>query len=78
MPTPEHRRGSTQTRLVLGATAQAAAGQYPREVERVRAKHHAIQRIIPRLDVVIPYAEVVAEHYPEDRVESRREFRHLL
>jgi hypothetical protein len=52
--------GAGQSRLVLRATALAAAGQQPREAERIRARHHAIQRMIPRADVAIPFAGAVA------------------
>ena len=34
--------------------------------------------MIPRVDVVIPFAEHVAALYPTERLDSRRHFRHLL
>ena len=70
--------GDGQTRLVLEATALAAAGRSSPDAERVRQRHYAVQRMIPQVDVVIPFAGAVAEHYPRGRVECRREFRHLL
>jgi hypothetical protein len=67
-----------QTKRILGATASAASGANRADAERVIAVHHAIQRTIPRVDVIVPYAEAIAEHYPTARLESRRDFRHLL
>jgi hypothetical protein len=50
-----------QTRRVLTAKGLAAAGQGPTDVSRIVAIHHAIQRMLPRTDVVIPFAPAVAE-----------------
>jgi hypothetical protein len=67
-----------QTRRVLRATAARAAGRQPRDVARVRAVHHALGRMVPRRDVAVPFADVLAELLPDDRVEVRRSFPHLL
>lgn len=67
-----------QTRRIIKATATAAAGQGCDDVTRICEVHHAIQRMIPRVDVIVPFAEAISEHYPTARLESRRDFRHLL
>jgi hypothetical protein len=67
-----------QTKLILQATGKIAAGKAEGDPERVKAVHHAMQRMIPRADVVIPFGEAVADLYPKDRIEARRELRHLL
>ena len=67
-----------QTARILAATARAAAGQIPPDAESVRQVHHAIQRMLPRCEVVIPFAEQIARHFKADQVEARRNFPHLL
>jgi hypothetical protein len=67
-----------QTKLILEATGASAAGKQDGDPERVRAVHHALQRMLPRVDVVIPYAEAVSDLYQTGRLEVRRELRHLL
>ncbi len=67
-----------QTKKILAATAAGLTGAAKANVERIRAVHHAMHRMIPRTDVEIPYADIVAELFPTDRIDSRRSFRHLL
>jgi hypothetical protein len=67
-----------QTRKILDASARAAAGVPSFDATRVREVHHAIQRMIPRVDVVIPFAPALSEAFSCLRVEARREFPHLL
>jgi hypothetical protein len=68
-----------QTRLVIRRLAAASAGQAaPADVERVVQTHHALQRLLRRRPVVIPYAERLGELIPDTRVEARRAFPHLL
>ncbi|MBA4191980.1 MAG: hypothetical protein C0467_28710 [Planctomycetaceae bacterium] len=66
-----------QTQAINKATATCAAGIMA-EHSRRRDVHFAIQRMIPRVDVVIPFAEQVAALYPCEQVDARRSFRHLL
>jgi hypothetical protein len=66
-----------QTQRIITATAVAAEGSSS-DTDRVCAIHHALQRMIPRVDVIIPFASAVAKHYPAQRLEGRRDFRHLL
>lgn len=70
--------GQSQTERILAATAEAATGRDRPNVDHIRTMHYAIQRMIPRTDVVIPFAEVLADFYPGERIEGRRDFRHLL
>lgn len=49
-----------QTRRVLMATAHAAAGLATADVARRVAVHHAVLRMLPRTDVVIPFAPAIA------------------
>jgi hypothetical protein len=67
-----------QTRRIIKATATAAAGRGCADAARVCEVHHAVQRMIPRVEVLVPFAGAVGEHYPARRLESRRDFRHLL
>lgn len=70
--------GAEQTRLIIDATAAAAAGAGTAAAARICEIHHAIQRMLPRVDVDIPFAWAIAKCYPTTRLESRRDFRHLL
>ena len=67
-----------QTRRIMDATAADADGKTRVDIERIRSIHHAIQRMIPRVKVDIPFARAIAANYPDERLESRRDFRHLL
>jgi hypothetical protein len=67
-----------QTRQILAATAAAAAGGERPGCDRLRAVHHAAQRMVPRADVVIPFAGHVADLYPTGRLDARRSYRHVL
>jgi hypothetical protein len=69
-----------QTRKIIRATAAAAAGRGPApgRVEAIIAKHHAAQRMLQALPVHVPFADRLGERFPDDRVESRRAFGHVL
>ncbi|VTR95139.1 Marine sediment metagenome DNA, contig: S01H1_S12690 (Fragment) OS=marine sediment metagenome GN=S01H1_43143 PE=4 SV=1 [Gemmata massiliana] len=67
-----------QTKRILRATAARAAVAERPDVARTVAIHHALQRMIPRADVVVPFAPEIADRYPSGRHESRRDFQHLL
>jgi hypothetical protein len=70
--------GAQQTRRVIDATSVEASGRSSADPDRICLIHHAIQRMLPRVKVVVPFAEAIAKHFPTDRVEYRRDFRHLL
>lgn len=63
---------------MIEATAAACAGLRPGAPDHTRAVHHALQRMLPCGDVVIPYAPAVARQFDRRRVDARRHFGHLL
>jgi hypothetical protein len=72
---------SSQTRAIMQAVAQAAAGLLTADREAIVARHHCMQRLLVRVPVVIPYAPrlcdllSVAADLP---VETRRAFPMVL
>jgi hypothetical protein len=68
-----------QTRLIINRVADRYAGVGdPQEVRRIVEVHHAMQRMLCRREVLIPYATSIGNLIPEQRVETRRAFPHLL
>ncbi|QJW95618.1 hypothetical protein [Frigoriglobus tundricola] len=67
-----------QTRRILSATASRAAGKVQNQPARCRAIHYAIQRMLPRTNVVIPFAPDLAALLPASRVEERRDLSKVL
>jgi hypothetical protein len=67
-----------QTRKIIQAAAAAGRGPSLGRVEAIIAKHHAAQRMLQTLPVVVPFADRLGERFPDDRVESRRAFGHVL
>jgi hypothetical protein len=67
-----------QTRRILEATATVAAGVSATDTVQLCDVHHAMQRMLPRVEVLIPFAWAISPNYPTDRLEARRDFRHLL
>jgi hypothetical protein len=67
-----------QTRRILAAMAARAANGPPADADRLRQVHHAIHRMLPRGEVVIPYALALRARYAVAGVEDRRHFDHLL
>lgn len=67
-----------QTNRVMEMHARQVAGKgvSTSEIERVRAVHHAAQRLLEPASVVIPYAEHIL--LAPDRIMSRRLFSQLL
>ncbi len=71
--------GTLQTQRVLDASGRAhSTGCSRADRERVIAKHHAAQRMLKQVDVVIPFADRISRRFPPDRVEARRAFPKLL
>jgi hypothetical protein len=71
--------GEEQTRAVLDAQAARARGLTGGgDAERILAVHHALQRMIPLADVVIPYARRVTDRFDATPVEARRTCNQLL
>jgi hypothetical protein len=68
-----------QTRLILNRLAADSAGATrSQQRDRILLVHHAMQRMLRRYEVVIPYATRLATNLPDKRVEARRAFPHLL
>jgi hypothetical protein len=68
-----------QTRRIIRQIAAAHAyGNGTEATNRIKLRHHALQRMLQPLRVVIPYAERLGELIPSERVEVRRAFAHLL
>src|SRR5262245_41759068 len=62
-----------QTRAVIELTAAASAGEgQPQQGMRTVHVHHAMQRMLRRRDVVIPYARELGKQSSSERVEARR------
>jgi hypothetical protein len=49
-----------QTKRILAATARRAEGRDQSDLDRIREVHHAVIRMLPRADVVIPFASVLS------------------
>jgi hypothetical protein len=69
-----------QTRVVINRLADDSAGRGTdmAAVTRVVQVHHAAQRMLRTCDVIIPFAPRLGQLIPDDRVEARRAFPHLL
>jgi hypothetical protein len=68
-----------QTRRIVERLAESyrgAGGGADRE--RVVLRHHALQRMLRPLPVVVPFADRLAELFPCERVEARRAYPHLM
>ena len=69
-----------QTRdRILGQLATAyGPGAGNEGTERIILRHHALQRMLKHIPVVIPYADRLGELFASDRVEARRAFPQLM
>jgi len=69
-----------QTKTIMRRLALVASGKVQTEGPRIVARHHAIQRLLERRIVVVPFAERLAEVLEvfADRVECRRAYPTLL
>jgi DNA-binding transcriptional ArsR family regulator len=66
-----------QTRRIITSLAKREAGNHD-DTGRVIRVHHAIQRILPRAVVRVPWSDRLADAFNCDRVEVRRAFPQLL
>lgn len=66
-----------QTRRIVTAAAMSAQGDSP-DIGPIVARHHALQRILRRVRVVIPFAKRLAAAMPSERPEARRAIGHAL
>lgn len=70
---------SEQTRRIVQRLAESYRGVGgTAESELVVMRHHALQRLLQPLTVVVPFADRLAELFPCERVEARRAFPHLI
>ena len=70
---------SEQTQRVLDwQAANAMAPADPDEIETIRKLHHTFQRLLQPKRVKIPFAGELTRVIPNDRLEARRAFAHLL
>ncbi len=77
LSTDERRR---QTKTIMRRLAAVASGKVRSDVARVVARHHAVQRLLERRSIVIPFAERLADLLEAfaDRVECRRAYPMVL
>ena len=66
-----------QTRRILEAAAKRAASGAS-ESHPVVQRHHALQRLLRRVDVRTPYASAIASRMPAQRPEARRAIGHVM
>jgi hypothetical protein len=69
-----------QTKTIMRRLAAVASGKFRSDVSRVVARHHAMQRLLERRSIVIPFAERLADLLEvfADRVECRRAYPMVL
>jgi hypothetical protein len=67
-----------QTRRILEEIADRRSSSQSNAPDRIRSVHHAVQRLLPRAEIRIPYAGTIAECFDCSRVEVRRAFPQLL
>lgn len=70
--------GEEQTRRILRAAGAAATGTGTVDVQHIVDVHHALQRLLRRVRVTIPYADRFAEAVPADCPEARRAIHHAF
>jgi len=68
---------SEQTERVVQAIAEQARNA-PRDTTWVILVHHAMQRLLRRVHVVIPFADKLADAMPKERPQARRAINHAL
>ena len=67
-----------QTRRILTRMAGIYSGSAANDMERIRQRHHAVQRMLEPYAVIVPYAARLAEKIDHHRVEARRGFPQLM
>jgi hypothetical protein len=71
--------GVEQTRVIMDRLAEDAAG-HATDPRPARRRHHALQRMLHRRDVAIPFAKQVRQDFPSTgaHVEARRGLGHIF
>ena len=68
-----------QTRRILDKLAAGYAGEVGQaETAAIVERHHALQRTLKSAEVLVPYAQRLADLLVDERVEIRRGFPHLI
>lgn len=67
-----------QTREILSMLGARYAGARLADEGRIVARHHALQRLLERRLVVVPYGDRLSALFDARRVEVRRVFRHVM
>jgi hypothetical protein len=67
-----------QTKKIIDSIAARYASNGAASLKQLIDRHHALQRMIEPLRVIVPFAPLLAEHFTCERVEARRAFPHVL
>jgi hypothetical protein len=68
-----------QTKRIVRQLAAAYSNtNSTKATQQIILRHHALQRMLQPLPVVVPYAGPLSEMIPSERVEARRAFPHLM
>lgn len=67
-----------QTNQIIALTADRAQNPVRPAMARLVQVHRTVQRLLQIYPVAIPFAKLLGELFPTDRVEARRAFSHLL
>ena len=67
-----------QTKRVLLSLARLRSGNVDTSREAIIQRHHALQRMLEPLGVIVPFAEALAANFPTGRPEAHRAFGQLL
>ena len=67
-----------QTRRIITELAGRHSAPCPDTLDRVRSVNHALQRMLPSVEVRVPFADRIGERFDCSRVEVRRAFPQLL
>lgn len=67
-----------QTRRIIDKTATGYQAALSPAAAHRRLVHHALQRMLLRYPVRVPFAGELGDRFPCDRVEARRAFAHVL
>ena len=67
-----------QTRAVMRRLAANYGATSKTCTKAVVDRHHALQRTLRRVLIYVPFAEQIADAFPDDRVEARRAYSHFM
>ena len=68
-----------QTRAVIDQLAKSLSQPVDRDIpDSIIALHHTVQRLLKPCDVIVPFAERLTTILPDERLEVRRTFGHLM